>query len=113
MRGKIKKLNSGKTFSLETRELMRISKLNKKHSSDVLRTQPKGEKPVIKCLKITQAPLATVNINAYLNGVLFKNFSSIADAAEFFFNDRNKRSPIRTALEKNKLLLNKYELKRN
>lgn len=107
MRGKIKKLNSGKTFSLETRELMRISKLNKKHSS------AKGEKPVIKCLKITQAPLATVNINAYLNGVLFKNFSSIADAAEFFFNDRNKRSPIRTALEKNKLLLNKYELKRN
>lgn len=55
----------------------------------------------------------SVNITAYLNGVEFKKFSSIADAAEFFFQDREKRSPIRTALEKNKLLLNKYELKRD
>jgi len=55
----------------------------------------------------------SVNITVFLNGVFFKKFTSIADAAEYFFQDRNKRSPIRTALEKNKLLLNKYELKRD
>jgi len=54
----------------------------------------------------------SVNITAYLDGTVFKKFTSIADAAEYFFQDRNKRSKIRTALEKNKLLLNKYKLKR-
>ena len=45
---KIKILNLGKTLSLETRELIKISKLNKRLSS------AKGEKLVKKCLKITQ-----------------------------------------------------------
>jgi hypothetical protein len=45
-------------------------------------------------------------------GDLFKEFVSIADAAEFFFNDRNCRGKIKTALYKNKPLLNKYILKK-
>ena len=55
----------------------------------------------------------SIKITAYVNGIVFKTFSSIAEAAEYFFQDRNKRSKIRTALEKNKLLLDKYELKKD
>nr|WUR10627.1 GIY-YIG endonuclease [Elmerina hispida] len=97
---KIKNLNLGKTLSLETRELMKISKLNKKLSKE---TREKMSKNNSKSVQIT----------AYLNGVVFKKFSSIADAAEFFFNNRKTRSQIRSALEKNKLFLNKYELKKD
>jgi len=55
----------------------------------------------------------SVSITAYLDGIVFKRFSSIADAAEYFFKDRNKRSKVRTALEKNTLILNKYQIKRD
>ena len=63
--------------------------------------------------KMSMNNAKSVEITAYFNGIVFKKFPSIAEAAEYFFKDRNKRSKIRTALEKNKLLLNKYELKRD
>jgi len=55
----------------------------------------------------------SASITAYLNGVVFIKFVSTASAALYFFNDSNQRSKIRTALDKNKLLLGKYELKRD
>ena len=46
------------------------------------------------------------------SNLLHKEFNSIADAAEFFFNDRNRRDPIKYALKKNTLILNKFFLRR-
>ena len=45
-------------------------------------------------------------------GDIYRTFVSIADAAEHFFNDRNRRAPIKYALEKKTLFLNKYYLSR-
>jgi hypothetical protein len=50
-----------------------------------------------------------VKFTAYNDGAVFKQFNSIAEAAEFFFQDRTKRSKIQTALAKNTLLLGKYK----
>lgn len=97
---KIRNLHLGKIVSLETRNLMRNAALNRKFSE---KTREKMSMNNAKSVKIT----------AYFKGIAFKNFTSIAEAAEYFFKDRNKRSKIRTALDKNKLLLNKYELKRD
>jgi group I intron endonuclease len=99
---KIRKLHSGKILSKETRKLIQKAALNRIFSEETRK-------------KMSMNNAKSVNITAYLNGSLFiqKKFTSIADAAEYFFQDRNKRSKIRTALEKNKLLLNKYELKRD
>ena len=36
--------------------------------------------------------------------ILHKKFNSIADAAEFFFSDKNRRGPIKYALDKNTLI---------
>lgn len=64
-------------------------------------------------LKMSKNNARSLNFTAYVNGSVFKNFSSIADAAEFFFQDRTKRSKIKTALAKQTLLLNKFELKKD
>lgn len=55
----------------------------------------------------------SLKLTAYINGTVFKQFTSIAEAAELFFQDRTKRSKIRTALSKHTLLLDKYELRKN
>ena len=39
-----------------------------------------------------------------------RDFLSIADAAEHFFNDRDRRSPIKYALAKHTKFLDKYYL---
>jgi len=54
----------------------------------------------------------SLKIIAYLadTETVFREFNSIADAAENFFNDRFRRGPIKYALSNNKLILNKYYL---
>ena len=79
---------------------MRNSALNRKVSQETRQ-------------KMSKNNAKSVNFTAYINGTVFKQFTSIADAAEFFFQDTSKRSKIRTALAKHTLLLNKYELKRD
>lgn len=85
---KVRALHLGKIVSMETRYLMSNAALNRKVSA-------------ITRQKMSMNNAKSVNITAYFNGiVLKKKFTSIADAAEYFFKDRNKRSKIQTALEK-------------
>ena len=79
---------------------MRNSALNRKVSQE---TRQKMSKNNAKSVKFT----------AYINGTVFKQFTSIADADEFFFQDRTKRSKISTALAKHTLLLKIYELRKD
>ena len=79
---------------------MRNSALNRKVSQE---TRHKMSKNNAKSL----------NFTAYINGTVFKQFTSIADAAEFFFQDRSTRSKIRRALAKHTFLLKKYELRKD
>lgn len=96
----IRTLHLGKVVSPETKSLMRKAALNRKVTLDTRDLMSKNN-------------AKSVSITAYLNGVVFKSLPSSASAALYFFNDSNKRSKIRTALDKNKLLLGKYELKRD
>ena len=91
---------AGLKVSQETRDLMRNSALNRKVSQE---TRQKMSKNNAKSVKFT----------AYINGTVFKQFTSIADAAEFFFQDRTKRSKISKALAKHTLLLKIYELRKD
>ena len=54
----------------------------------------------------------SVKIIAYSSdsNLVYREFLSIAAAASHFFNDRNRRSPIKYALQKNTKILNKYYL---
>jgi hypothetical protein len=63
--------------------------------------------------KMSKNNAKSIKITAYIKGTVFKQFTSIAETAEFFFQDRTKRSKIRTALTKHTLLLEKYELKKD
>lgn len=96
----IRSLHVGKVVSPETRSLIRKAALNRKVTLETRDLMSKNN-------------AKSVSITAYLNGVVFKKFPSTTSAALYFFNDSNKRSKIRTALDKNKLLLGKYELKRD
>ena len=42
--------------------------------------------------------------------LVYKEFASIAEAAEHFFNDRQRRGPIKYALQKKTKFLGKYYL---
>jgi len=97
---RITEMNKGKRFSKETIALQRDAALGRKHT---LATK--------QLMSINNNK--SVAIVAYVDGVEYKKFDTITSAALFFFNDSNKRGPIRYALEKNKLLLGKYELKKN
>jgi len=97
---KFRALHLGKKVSEETRELMRKAALNRIVSG---KTRLKMSKNNAKSVKFT----------AYINGIVFKQFTSIADAADFFFQDRTKRSQIKTALAKHTVLLGKYELRKD
>lgn len=98
----LRKLSLNKLVSLETRALLKEKALNRGPVS--LDTRKKMSISNNKSVKI-------VSYYAESN-LLHKNFNSIADAAEFFFNDRNRRSPLKYALEKNTLILNKYYLRK-
>ena len=56
----------------------------------------------------------SVKIIAYFSdsNLVYKEFISMAEAAEHFFNDRNRRAPIKYALAKKTLILNKYYLRK-
>lgn len=95
----VRAVHLGKIVSPETRSLMRNAALNRKVSLETRKSMSKNN-------------AKSVSITVYLNGVVFKQFASTASAARYFFNDSSKRSKIRTALDKNKLLLGKYEVKR-
>ncbi len=61
---------------------------------------------------MSQNNAKSVKFTAYIEEAIFKQFTSIAEAADFFFQDRTKRSQIKTALAKNTLLLGKYKLRK-
>jgi hypothetical protein len=69
---KISKLHSGKILTKETRKLIQIAALNRKFSEETRK-------------KMSMNNAKSVNITAYLDGTVFKKFTSIADAAEYFF----------------------------
>jgi len=59
-------------------------------------------------IKLSKNNAKSLKFTAYINGTFCKIFIFIADAADFFFQDRTKRSKIKTPLAKNTLLLGKY-----
>jgi hypothetical protein len=93
-------LQLGKIVSEETRDLIRKAATTRVFSAE---TRLKMSKNNAKLVKFT----------AYIDGAAFKQFISNAEGAEFFFQDRTKRSKIKTALAKNTLLLGKYELRKD
>jgi hypothetical protein len=56
----------------------------------------------------------SVKIIAYFadSNLVYREFISMADAASHFFNDHNRRSPIKYALQKNTKILNKFYLRK-
>uniref|UniRef100_A0A896Z2P5 GIY-YIG endonuclease n=1 Tax=Coniophora olivacea TaxID=85977 RepID=A0A896Z2P5_9AGAM len=89
--------------SEETRELLRANALERGPVSDETK------------LKMSINNNKSVAIQAYLadSDTLYREFLSIAEAAEHFFNDRDKRGPIKYALAKNTKILNKYYLRKS
>jgi len=81
---KFKALQLCKKVSEETKELMRKAALNRIVSEETR-------------LKMSKNNAKSVKFTAYINNTVFKQFTSIADAADFFFQDRTKRSKIKTA----------------
>lgn len=98
----LKSINLNKVVSQETKSIQRIKALNRAPLS--LETRKKMSLNNNKSVKLI----------SYFSesNLLHKEFNSIADAAEFFFNDRNRRDPIKYALKKNTLILNKFFLRR-
>jgi hypothetical protein len=101
-RSRIGSLWRGKTLPLEVR-----MKMSEKARIRIVSKETKEKMSLNnnKSLKFSAYDLETGN--------LFREFVSIADAAEFFFNDRNCRDKIKYALHKNKPFLNKYILKKS
>jgi len=89
-----------KPVSKETRALLKSIALNKKPITN--ETRQKMSINNNKSLKII----------AYFSdsNVIYREFLSIADAAEHFFNDRDRISPIKYALAKHTKFLDKYYL---
>jgi hypothetical protein len=56
----------------------------------------------------------SIKVIAYFadSNLVYREFISLAEAAKHFFNDRKRRGPIKYALAKNKLILNKYYLRK-
>ena len=92
-----------KPTSAETRDLLRTIALNRPPVTAVTRN------------KMSINNNKSVKIIAYLadSNIIFREFISIADAAEYFFNDRNRRGPIKYALTNNTKILDKYYLRKS
>lgn len=114
------KLRLKKSLKLKTHlENLRILRINRRVS---LETRKLLKEKALSRAKITNETRKKMSLNnnkavkilAYFakNGEIYQEFVSIAAAAEHFFNDRSRRSPIKYALAKNKLILNKYYLRR-
>ena len=95
---RLKSLN--KKVSLETRALIREKALNRKFTEEVKKKMSVNNNKPVKIL----AYYADTNL-------LYKEFNSLTEAAEHFYNDRNRRAPIKYALAKNKLILKKFFLR--
>ena len=104
-------------WSAESRDKLRLageSIINDKDRINKIRDFHLGQKVSQETRqKMSKNNAKSVKFTAYINGTVFKQFTSIADAAEFFFQDRTKRSKIRTALAKHTLLLKNYELRKD
>ena len=92
-----------KPTSAETRDLLRTIALNRPPVTAVTRN------------KMSINNNKSVKLIAYLadSNIIFREFISIADAAEYFFNDRNRRGPIKYALTNNTKILDKYYLRKS
>lgn len=64
-------------------------------------------------LKMSKNNAKSLKFTAYINGTVLNNLLLSLKQQNFFFQDRTKRSKIRTALSKHTLLLDKYELRKD
>lgn len=86
-----------KNKSEETKALISLSKIGLKPSDDTR-------------LKMSESSAKAIAIQAVSNEGETLQFKSIADCAEFFFNNRIKRGPIRWCIISGKLLFDKYAI---
>jgi group I intron endonuclease len=98
---KLRVINTGKIVSAETKALQRSIALKRTFTAETKKKMSLNNNKSVKII----AYFADSNLT-------YKEFLSLAEAAEHFFNDRNRRSPIKYALAKNKLILNKYYLRK-
>lgn len=98
---KLRLMNTGKNLSVETKALLRSIALKRTITDETKK-------------KMSLNNNKSVKIIAYFSesNLVYKEFISLAEAAEQFFNDRNRRGPIKYALAKNTLILNKYYLRK-
>lgn len=98
---KLRLINTGKNVSVETKALLRSIALKRTITDETKK-------------KMSLNNNKSVKIIAYFSesNLVYKEFISLAEAAEHFFNDRNRRGPIKYALAKNTLILNKYYLRK-
>jgi hypothetical protein len=92
-------ISTGKILSAETKGLLRSIALKRTITDETKK-------------KMSLNNNKSVKIIAYFSDskLVYKEF--ISEAAEHFFNDRNRRGPIKYALAKNTLILNKYYLRK-
>lgn len=97
---RLRKINTGKVISNETKNILRKKALERAPFSIETR------------IKMSINNRKSVPFTAYDTEInsIYKEFNSIADAALYFFNDSNKRYPIKRALSTQGLLLGKYKL---
>ena len=95
---KIIKAHTGKTVSVETRELIRQAALGRIITSDTR-------------IKISDSNAKKTEILLFENNELKYTFPSIAKCALHFFNDDKKRGAIRWSISSGKPFINKYIVK--
>lgn len=95
---KIIKAHTGKTVSVETRELIRQTALGRIITSDTR-------------IKISDSNAKKTEIMLFENNELKYTFPSIAKCALHFFNDDKKRGAIRWSISSGKPFINKYIVK--
>lgn len=98
---KLRLINTGKTVTLETRTLQRSIALKRTFTDETKKKMSINNNKSVKFI----AYFAESNS-------VYREFASLAETAEHFFNDRNRRGPIKYALAKNTLILNKYYLRK-
>ena len=90
--------HTGKTVSVETRELIRQAALGRIITSDTR-------------IKISDSNAKKTEILLFENNELKYTFPSIAKCALHFFNDDKKRGAIRWSISSGKPFINKYIVK--
>jgi hypothetical protein len=89
-----------KPVSEETRALLRSIALNRQPITNETR----------KKMSINNNKSVKIIVYFADTNLVYREFLSIADVASHFFNDRNRRGPIKYALQNNTKFLKKYYL---